>query len=110
MQVPQWLTVAVAVLVIVFGLHRLRVSMRPDDEEERARARGGLYGQRRRTHRIIGVLYLLLGAGLIATTLGFRPLAGLLSRAAPVRTPAPAAPLAPPAGSPPGTTVIEIAP
>jgi len=67
------LTVGVAILVIVFGIHRIRLSFRSDEEEERARKRKGLYAMGRRTHRLIGVVYLLLGAALVATSLGWNP-------------------------------------
>jgi hypothetical protein len=75
MQLPQWLTIAVAAMVIFFGVHRLRISMRSVEAEQRAVERGGLYGMKRRTHRIIGIAYVLLGAGLVATSFGWNPLA-----------------------------------
>lgn len=75
MHLPQWLTIAVAAMVIFFGVHRLRISMRSAEAEQRAVERGGLYGMKRRTHRIIGIAYVLLGAGLVATSFGWNPLA-----------------------------------
>jgi len=75
-RIPVWLTVGVAILVIVFGIHRIRLSFRSDEEEERARKRKGLYAMGRRTHRLIGVVYLLLGAALVATSLGWNPFGG----------------------------------
>jgi hypothetical protein len=77
MRVPLWLTLAVAALVIVFGLYRVRLAFRSDDEDARARARKGLYGMPRRTHALIGIIYLLLGGALVATTFGWNPLGGL---------------------------------
>jgi hypothetical protein len=77
MRIPVWLTLAVAILVIVFGVHRLRLSFRSQEEEERARQRKGLYGMGRSTHRLIGIIYLLLGAALVATTFGWSPFGGL---------------------------------
>ena len=68
-----WLTVGVAILVIVFGIHRIRLSFRSDEDEDRARKRKGLYAMGRRTHRLIGIVYLLLGAALVATSLGWNP-------------------------------------
>jgi hypothetical protein len=78
MSIPVWLTVAIAILVIVFGIHRLRISMRTDEQEAvGGPQRKGLYGMSRRAHRIIGLLYLGLGGLLIATSLGWSPFASL---------------------------------
>ena len=71
--VPLWLTVLVAAVVIIFGLYRLRLALRSDAEDEKARAGKGLYALPRRTHLLFGILYLLLGAFVIATGLGYRP-------------------------------------
>jgi hypothetical protein len=77
MRIPVWLTVALAVLVIVFGIHRIRLSFRTDEQEALATKRKGLYAMSGRTHRLIGVVYLLLGSALIATALGWNPFGGL---------------------------------
>lgn len=74
MRVPQWLTLGVAALVIVFGLYRIWMATRRD-ADERAAKRWGLFGLPRRTHALIGVIYLLLGGALIATSFGWNPLA-----------------------------------
>ena len=105
MNVPQWLTLAVAALVTFFGIHRIRLSFRSDTAEQTAIQRGGLYGMRRRTHRLIGGLYVLLGAGLVATSFGWNPLGSVLApetrtvpdapREAPALIPAPAGSPAP---------------
>lgn len=91
MRVPVWLTLGVAVLVCVFGAYRIRLAFRSDEEDERARARKGLYAMARRTHLLIGVVYLLLGAGLIATSFGWSPLGSLFdsTTAAPPKGTAP---------------------
>lgn len=78
MRIPVWLTLGVAALVCVFGAYRIRIAFRSHDEDERARARKGLFGMRRRTHFLIGVIYLLLGGALIATSFGWNPLGGLV--------------------------------
>lgn len=77
MRIPVWLTIGVAILVIIFGIHRIRLSMRSEEEEERASARKGLYSMSRRKHRIIGLLYVLLGGALVATSFGFNPFGSL---------------------------------
>jgi hypothetical protein len=97
MRLPVWLTIAVATLVCGFGLYRLRLAFRSDEEDQRARARKGLYAMGRRTHFLIGIVYLLLGGGLIATTLGWNPLGDMFSPStqeptkatAPTKTPLP---------------------
>ena len=73
-----WLTLGVAALVLIFGAYRIRVAFRTDEQDQRARAKKGLYAMRRRTHFLIGTIYLLLGAGLIATSFGWNPFGGLL--------------------------------
>lgn len=77
MRIPVWLTLGVAILVILFGAHRIRLSFRPEEEEHRARQRKGLYAMSRRTHRLIGVVYLLLGAALVAASFGWNPFGDL---------------------------------
>lgn len=77
MRVPVWLTLGVALLVCVFGAYRIRLAFRSDEEDQRARERKGLYAMGRRTHFLIGVVYLLLGAGLVATSFGWNPLGGV---------------------------------
>ena len=73
MRVPVWLTLGVAALVCVFGAYRIRIAFRSDEDDERARTRKGLYAMRRRTHFLIGVIYLLLGGALVATSFGWNP-------------------------------------
>jgi hypothetical protein len=100
MRVPVWLTLGVAILVCIFGAYRIRIAFRSDEEDRRARERKGLYAMARRTHFLIGVIYLLLGGGLIATTFGWNPLGGVLGPP----TEAPAKDAAP---SKPGTVPID---
>jgi hypothetical protein len=73
-----WLTLGVASLVIIFGLYRIRLFFRNADEEARARERKGMFGFPGRTHFLIGLIYLMLGGALVATTFGWNPLAGTL--------------------------------
>jgi predicted signal transduction protein with EAL and GGDEF domain len=77
MRIPVWLTLGVAILVILFGAHRIRLSLRSEEDEGRARQRKGLYAMSRRTHRLIGVVYLLLGAALVAASFGWNPFGDL---------------------------------
>jgi hypothetical protein len=88
MQIPVWLTLGVAVLVIAFGSYRVYLAFfRSKDQQEHAKRRGGMYGMPRRTQGLVGIIYLLLGAALIATSLGWNPVAGMFG---PETTPAPA--------------------
>jgi hypothetical protein len=74
--VPQWLTIVIAVIVIAFGLYRIRMSFVKVDPDapKKSLMGGGLYRMSPRTHLFIGVIYLALGGALIATTFGWNPL------------------------------------
>ena len=72
MFVPQWVTFLVAAMVVTFGLYRLNLARRSDDADERARKRGGLYALPRRTHLLVGLLYLIMGVFLTAAALGVK--------------------------------------
>ena len=98
MRIPLWLTLGAAFIVCVFGAYRIRLAFRSDDEDERAKARRGLFALNRRTHFLIGVIYILLGAGLVATSYGWNPLEGLIG-------PGRIVPAASPSGSGSGTTI-----
>jgi len=76
MRVPVWLTLGVALLVCLFGAYRIRLGFRSDAEDQRAREKKGMYAMGRRTHFLIGVVYLLLGGALVATSFGWNPFAG----------------------------------
>src|SRR5687768_2584050 len=72
MRIPVWLTIAIAVFVTVFGAYRIYLATRkaaPDDGTPKR----GMHRMGRRTHALIGTVYLLLGAALVATTLGWNP-------------------------------------
>jgi hypothetical protein len=85
MRIPVWLTLGVAALVVVFGLYRIRLAMRaekpaadadPDAADLKPRPRG-IYNMSRRSHLFVGIIYLLLGGALIATSFGFNPFGSL---------------------------------
>jgi hypothetical protein len=73
-RIPVWLTLGIAALVIIFGSYRLYLATRPADDS--AAPRRGLYSMSKRAHLFVGIIYLLLGAGLIATSFGFNPFGG----------------------------------
>ena len=75
MRVPAWLTIGIALVVCGFGLYRIRLAFRSDTagDEDQVRTRRGFYAMGKRTHFLIGVIYLLLGGALIATSYGWNP-------------------------------------
>jgi hypothetical protein len=83
------LTLAIAIIVLVFGLYRIRLAMRKPDPENDAK-RGGYYRMAPRTHALVGIVYLLLAGALIATTFGWNPLGGLVGPSPSTTSPAPA--------------------
>ncbi len=64
-------------MVILWGGYRIKLGLRSKEAEEKALARRGLLGLPRRTHLLIGVVYVLLGVGLVAVVFGWNPLAPL---------------------------------
>jgi len=78
-RVPQWLTLLVAVVVMGFGAYRIWLSFKPVSEEPEAKPpsrslfAGGFYRMGKRTHLFVGLIYLLLGGALVATSFGWNP-------------------------------------
>lgn len=74
MRIPVWLTLVIAALVIIFGVYRIHMALtRTPEQQAKAKERGGLYAMGKRTHLLVGIVYLLLGAGLTATAFGWNP-------------------------------------
>jgi hypothetical protein len=73
LRLPVWLTLGLAALVIIFGVYRIMLSRRTDEQEAIAKKRKGLYALGRRTHLLIGIVYILLGSGLAAASFGWNP-------------------------------------
>ncbi len=94
--VPRWVTLAVSVLVIAFGLYRISMALRKRDPEATKKSvmGGGLYRISPRAHLFVGLIYLALGGALIATTFGWSPLGGF-TKSAEQPTPPPPAKRAP---------------
>jgi hypothetical protein len=80
-RIPVWLTLGVAGLVLLFGAYRIWLAMRKDDlkveGDDMPSPRRGIYNMSRRSHLFVGIIYLLLGGALIATSFGFNPFGGL---------------------------------
>jgi len=81
-RIPVWLTFLVAGLVLLFGLYRIRLAMKatdavPEVDGDPAPPRRGIYNMSRRSHLMVGIIYILLGGALIATSFGFNPLGNL---------------------------------
>jgi hypothetical protein len=77
MRLPAWLTLMCAAMVLLWGVYRIKLGLRSPEEEAKAVQKKGLFGMPRRTHLLVGTIYLMLAAGLIAITLGWDPMAGL---------------------------------
>jgi hypothetical protein len=81
--VPRWLTLLVAFVVLGFGSFRIWLGMRkvpppvegeaPESAPSRSVFAGGFYRMGKRSHLFVGLIYVLLGAALIATSFGFNP-------------------------------------
>ncbi len=71
--VPQWLALLVAGAVILFGIYRLWLAFGGPSDEARAEERRGLMGVPRRHHGAIGIIFMLVGGALIATSFGWNP-------------------------------------
>ena len=69
MFVPPFITFTVAACVIAFGCYRLFLAFTVDAET--LAKRKGLYGMSKSRHTFYGILYLVLGAMLIAGALGY---------------------------------------
>ena len=72
MKIPARFFAAIGVMVIVFGVWRIKLSRRSLEEDQAAQRKGGLYGVNRRTHLLIGCLYILLGLYLLIEAFGVR--------------------------------------
>jgi hypothetical protein len=91
MRLPVWLFLAFAVFTCGFGAYRIWLAMRPDIERDEARPKRGIYAMRKRTHMLVGIVYLLLGAALFATSFGYNPFGNMFgpSTEAPTKDTAP---------------------
>lgn len=72
MRVPVWLTLGIAALVMIFGVYRIRLALKVKDQSG-DQPRKGLYAMGKRTHLLIGIVYLLLAGALVATSFGWNP-------------------------------------
>lgn len=74
MVLPRWIPFLVAAWVIAFGILRLRIATRKDEDEDGKKPnfrRGGYYARSKRSHAIFGVAYLILGAYCLAMGFGY---------------------------------------
>jgi hypothetical protein len=72
MRIPMWLTIVAAIFVTGFGVFRIYIATRKPDPNEPP-PRSGFHRMAKRTHGLLGVVYVLLGAGLFAVSLGWNP-------------------------------------
>lgn len=85
MRIPVWLTIVAAIFVTGFGAFRIYVATRKPDPNASDAPRSGFGRMSNRMNVAMGVIYLLLGAGLVAVSLGWNPLGGMF--AADTKTP-----------------------
>ncbi len=71
-RLPEWLVLSVGVIIMVFGLFRLRLALRSKAAQEAASRKGGLFAFPRRTHGLFALVYILMGVLLIAGGLGVK--------------------------------------
>ena len=62
--------------MLLFGVYRIRLALKkPETQDGGAKVMGGgFYKMSSRTHLLIGVVYILLGGALIATSFGWNPI------------------------------------
>ncbi len=75
MTIPRWLLFLVAAWVIAFGLFRIYIALRPRRPSPQGPnyMQRGMFARSPRTHVLFGVVYLVLGAFLVATGFGWAP-------------------------------------
>lgn len=88
MAIPQWLSISIGVLVILFGAYRLWIAVAGPSDEERAKARRGMLAMSRRSNGMVAILYFIVGGFLLASSFGWRPFAPKPSTTAPTDKPA----------------------
>lgn len=87
MAIPQWLSITIAVLVILFGAYRLWIAVAGPSDEERASARRGMLAMSRRSNGMVAILYFIVGGFLMASSFGWSPFRPSKSTTAPVEAP-----------------------
>ena len=70
LSLPPWIFLAIGSIVTIFGAYRIRLAFRSSEDDERAKKRGGLYGMGRRTHFLVGTVYILMGLALVLGAFG----------------------------------------
>jgi hypothetical protein len=97
MRIPVWLTLGFALVIAIYGLYRMSLALRtaaPDPDAPNPRGGRIFRAMGRRTHFLMGVIYLLLAGAVIATTFGWNPLGSMIgpSTAPPAKGAAPSKP------------------
>ena len=69
-RLPPWVFILVGALVIFFGIFRIALALRTVKEQERTQTVGGLFGYKRRTSLLIGIIYIILGILLVLPAVG----------------------------------------
>lgn len=77
MVLPRWIPFLIAAWVIAFGILRLRIATRKDEDENEDNPKpnyrkGGYYARSKRSHMLFGIAYLILGGYCIAMGFGYQ--------------------------------------
>jgi len=67
-RIPLWLMLAFAALVVVYGAYRIKLGLSRTYQQG-----SGLRAMSQRTHLVVGIVYVLLAAGLAAVSFGWNP-------------------------------------
>ena len=110
--IPIWLTLGVAAFVLTFGSYRIWLGVRkeaprdPDQPPPASLLGGGMARMSKRTHLVVGIVYVLLGVSLVATSFGWNPLSRFMSPSSeePSKDNAPVKPGVVPIDHPPGAS------
>lgn len=79
MRIPVWLTIVAAIFVTGFGAFRIYIATRKAPETDPDAPRAGFSRMSNRMNLAMGVIYILLGIGLVAVSAGWNPLGGMFA-------------------------------
>ncbi len=96
-RIPIWVTLAVATFVLAFGSYRIWLGVRKEPPREgdeppqppsRSVFASGFARMGKRAHVFVGIIYVLLGIALVATSFGWNPIGQRTEDAPPNSAPA----------------------
>ncbi len=87
MEIPQWVAIVLASMVLLFGCYRMYLAVAGPSNEQRAKARTGMLAMSRRSHALVAILFFIVGGALMGTAFGWKPF-GSKVKSVPVERPA----------------------